>query len=106
MLAAKLDLLMKMLDNQDKSQPQGTVKALDSHISCKVCGNMGHSGNDCLETREEAMFIGNNSLPGSRPHKGQGWNQPRPFYHGGNNNNGNFNNQPSLRHTVPPDCER
>jgi hypothetical protein len=46
LLAAKLDLLMKFLDDHDK-RPQGTVKALDSHITCEVCGGMGHSGNDC-----------------------------------------------------------
>jgi hypothetical protein len=32
-LAAKLDLLMKRLDEHDK-KPQCTVKALDSHITC------------------------------------------------------------------------
>jgi hypothetical protein len=60
MLAAKLDLLMKKLDNHDK-WPQGTVKALDSHVTCEVCDSTGHSGNDCLETREEAMYMGNNN---------------------------------------------
>nr|AAK92573.1 Putative retroelement [Oryza sativa Japonica Group] len=95
LLAAKLDLLMKRLDDHDK-RPQGTVKALDSHVTCEVCGGTGHSGNDCPETREEAMYMGNN---GYRPQGGQGWNQPRPYYQGGNNN-GNFSNQPSLKDLV------
>ncbi len=60
MLTAKLDLLVKKLDNQEKGKPQAAVKALDSHITCEVCGNTGHMGNDYPETREEAMFMGNN----------------------------------------------
>ncbi|XP_066160965.1 uncharacterized protein [Oryza sativa Japonica Group] len=60
LLAAKLDLLMKRLDDHEKG-PQRTVKALDSHVMCEVCGNTGHSGNDCLETCEEAMYMGNNN---------------------------------------------
>jgi hypothetical protein len=83
LLAAKLDLLMKRLDDHDK-RPQGTVKALDSHVTCEVCGNTGHSGNDCPETREEAMYMGNNNN-GYRPQGGQGWNQPRPYYQGETN---------------------
>ncbi len=84
---------MKWLDNHDK-RPQGTVKSLDSHVSCEVCGGTGHSENDCPETRE-AMYMGNNNN-GYCPQGGQGWNQPRPYYQGGNNN-GNFSNQPSLK---------
>nr|AAT76351.1 hypothetical protein [Oryza sativa Japonica Group]ABF97271.1 Zinc knuckle family protein [Oryza sativa Japonica Group] len=84
LLAAKLDLLMKRLDNHEK-RPQGTVKALDSHVTCEVCGGTDHSGNDCPETREEAMYMGNNNN-GYRPQGVQGWNQPRSYYQGGNNN--------------------
>ena len=72
LLAAKLDLLMKRLDDHEK-RPQGTVKALDSHVTCEVCGNMGHSRNDCPETNEEAMYMGNNNN-GYHPQGGQGWN--------------------------------
>jgi Fe-S oxidoreductase len=57
LLAAKLDLLMKRLDNHEK-RPQGTVKALDSHVTCEVCSGTCHSGNDYPETREEAMYMG------------------------------------------------
>jgi hypothetical protein len=42
MLAMKLDRLMKKLDDQDKSKPQGTIKLLVSHVACEVCGSMGH----------------------------------------------------------------
>nr|CAE03288.2 OSJNBb0046P18.4 [Oryza sativa Japonica Group] len=95
LLAAKLDHLMKRLDDHEK-RLQCTVKALDSHVTCEVCGGTGHSGNDCRKTREEAMYMGNN---GYRPQGGKGWNQPRPYYQGGNNN-GNFSNQPSLKDLV------
>ncbi len=83
LLAANLDHLMKRLDDHEK-RPQGTVKALDSHVTCEVCGGTGHSGNDCPETREKAMYMCNNN--GYRPQGGQGWNQPRPYYQGDNNN--------------------
>ncbi len=75
MLAAKLDLLMNRLEDQEKNMPQGTVKALDAHITCEVYGNSGHSETDCLETREEAVFMNN----GYHPQGGQGWNQARRF---------------------------
>jgi hypothetical protein len=47
MLPAKLDLLIKRMDEQDavKGTPYGTVQSLYSHIPCEVCGNFGHLGN-------------------------------------------------------------
>ena len=52
MLSTKIDLLMKRLEEwaQDKDAMMGTVQAMDSHMTCEVCGNIGHSGNDCPET--------------------------------------------------------
>jgi hypothetical protein len=41
----------------------------------------------------------NNNNNGFRPQGGQGWNQPRSYFQGGNNN-GNFSNQPSLKDLV------
>ena len=42
---------------------------------------------------------GNNN--GFRPQGGQGWNQPCPYYQGGNGNSNSFNpNQPTLRDVV------
>ncbi|XP_052137637.1 uncharacterized protein LOC127756304 [Oryza glaberrima] len=98
MLAAKLDLLMKHLDDHDK-RPQGTIKVLDSHVTCEVCSSTSRSGNDCPETCEEAMYMGNNNNNEYHPQGGQGWNQPRPYYQGGNNNS-NFSNQPSFKDLV------
>ncbi len=42
--------------------------------------------------------MGNNN-DGFYPQGGQWWNQPRPYFQGGNNN-GNFSNQPSLKDLV------
>ena len=52
MLSAKIDLLMKIREEraQEKDAIMDTVQAMDSHMTCEVCGNIGHSGNDCPET--------------------------------------------------------
>ena len=61
MLAAKMDLLFKTLDKRvhEKEAMKATVEAMDSHMTCEVCGEVEHSGNDCPETREEASYINN-----------------------------------------------
>ena len=95
MLAAKLDLLIKCLDENDaiKGTPYGTIQSLYLHIPCELCGNFGHLGNDCLETHEDAL----NDINGFHPQGGPGWNQSRPPYQEGNfAYNSNFANQPSL----------
>ena len=54
---------------------------------------------NCPETQEEALFL--NGSNGFRPQGGQGWNQPRPYYQGGNGNLNSFGpNQPTLRDLV------
>jgi hypothetical protein len=63
---------MKRLEElaQEKDKIMGTIQAMDSHMTCEVCGNVGHSGNDCPETRDEAAFINNRFCqPGNN-----GWN--------------------------------
>jgi hypothetical protein len=72
-LAAKMDLLMKKLEALTNME---TAKIMDAHMTCEVCGNVGHSGNDCLETREEASFINNANNNGFRNnnYNNQGWN--------------------------------
>ena len=94
MLATKIDLLMKRLEEraQHKEAMKGTVQALDSHMTCEVYGNVGHSGNDCPKTHEEVAFINNGFCqPGNN-----GWNnQSRP------QGNSNYNsNQPSFKDLV------
>jgi hypothetical protein len=48
MLAVKLDLQIKCLDEHDaiKGITYGTVQSLYLHIPCEMCGDFGHSGND------------------------------------------------------------
>ena len=67
MLAMKIDLLLKKFEDysQDKAKME-TLQALETRMTCEVCGNVGHLGDNCLETREEVMFFsGNNN--GFRP---------------------------------------
>jgi hypothetical protein len=61
MLAIKMDLLLKRLDERaaNKEAMKGTIKAIDLQMTCEVCGEVRHSGNDYLETREEASYINN-----------------------------------------------
>ena len=90
MLAAKLDLLMKKLDEGNRPQVPVPVHAMNSYFTCEVCGDGGHSGNDCPESREDAAYINNNNT-GYRPQGSQGWGQARPpFQGGGNSFNSNF----------------
>jgi hypothetical protein len=100
MLAAKLDLLLKMIEEhpQDKA-PMQALQALDARMMCEVCGNTGHIGNDCPETHEDVIYMNNSN--GFRPQGGQGWNQLCPYYRGGNGDSSSFNpNQTSLRDLV------
>ena len=98
MLFAKIDLLMKRLEEwaQDKDAMMGTIQAMDLHMTCEICGNISHSGNDFNETHEEAAFINN----GFRQLGNNGWNnQSRP--QGNSNYNSNYNwNQLSLKDLV------
>ena len=73
-----------------------TVKAMDVHMPCEVCGESGHLGNDCPETHEDDTYINN----GFRQQGNNGWNnQSRP--QGNLNYNSNYNsNQPSLKDLV------
>jgi len=74
----------------------GTVQAMDSHMTCEVFGNIGHSGNDCPETCEEAGFINNGfHQPGNNE-----WNN-QSHLPGNSNFNSNYNsNQPSFKDLV------
>jgi hypothetical protein len=70
-----MDLLMKRLEDQS-NEKQDVIQVYDSHMTCEVCGNTGHLGNNYPETQEDVNFINNNSN-NYRPQQqqGQGWNQ-------------------------------
>jgi hypothetical protein len=74
---------------------------MDTQMTCEVCGNIGHSWNECPETCEEAQYINNSyHQQGGGNNNGRS-NQPRPPFQGNSNYNLNFNlNQPSLKNLV------
>jgi hypothetical protein len=57
----KIDLLMKRLDDcaTEKETTTSTIQAMDSHMTCEVYRDIGHSGNNSPETHEEASYINN-----------------------------------------------
>jgi hypothetical protein len=75
MLATKLDLLLKCLDERAKFKEHmnNYAQATDAPSACEVYENGGHSGNDYPETREEVAFINNNN--GYSLEGGEGWSQ-------------------------------
>jgi hypothetical protein len=97
MLSAKLDLIMKRLDEKTPEKKE-VMQIFDSRMTCEECGNTGHTGNHCPELQEDVNYINNNN--NYRPQQSQGWNQQRPNYSGnyqGNNSfNSNYNNLPPL----------
>jgi hypothetical protein len=58
MLSAKMDLLMKKLEDW-ANEKQEVMHIHDSHMTCKVCGNTGHSGNTYPKTQEDVNFVNN-----------------------------------------------
>ena len=99
MLFAKMDLLMKKLEDR-ANMKQEVMYIHDSRMSCEVCGNTRHSGSNCPETHENVNFVNNTNY--FHPQQNQGWNQQqRPNYQGNYQGN-NFNNfnQPPLRELI------
>ena len=98
MLAAKMDLLMKILESPHMVANQVS----ESRMTCETCGETGHSGTSCPLTQEDANFVGtNNNNPNSGFRPQQGWNS-KPNLPFGNQQGMNFNNnfQPSLKDLV------
>ena len=50
MLAAKMNPLAKRVEHYEKVSAQETLKAMESHMTCEVYGEVEHSGNSCPET--------------------------------------------------------
>jgi hypothetical protein len=101
-LATRMDLLLKRLDERatEKEVMYGIVKAIDSHMICEVCGDVGHSGNDCPETHRDTTYINNGFYQQGGLNR---WNNhSHPQYQGGNLNfNSNYNsNELSLKDLI------
>ena len=88
MLSAKMDLLMKRLEERANDK-QEVMHIHDSCMTCEECGNTRHSENNYPKNHEDVNFINNINY---HPQQNQG------NYQGNNYNN--FNNQPSLRDLV------
>ena len=43
---------------------------METRMTCEVCGNVGHSGDNCPKTQEKALFL--NGSNGFHPQGGQG----------------------------------
>jgi len=60
MLSAKLDLLMKKLDDRARDKKE-VMHVYDSHMTYEECGDTGHSGNHCRDMLEDVNYISNNN---------------------------------------------
>jgi hypothetical protein len=97
MLSAKMDLLMKRLDER-AGEKKEVMHIHDSCMTCEECGDTGHSGSNCPELQEDVNYLNNYYY--YRPQQNQGWNQQqRPNYSGNYQGNNSFN-QPPLRELV------
>ena len=75
MLSAKLDLLMKKLEDRAGDKKE-VMHIYDSHMTCEECRDTGHSGNHCSEMLEDVNYINNNNNNYyNRLQQNQGWNQ-------------------------------
>jgi hypothetical protein len=60
MVSAKLDLIMKKLEARDTMKKE-VMHASDSRMTCEECGDVRHSGVNCLEFQEDVSYINNNN---------------------------------------------
>jgi hypothetical protein len=100
MLTAKIDLLMKKLENPDFDH----FKMVDARVTYEELRETGHMGVNCPTVCQDANFVGH-SNNGFRPNQGfnSGWNKPSfPFDNRQQGGNGqNFNqNEPQLRDII------
>jgi hypothetical protein len=94
MLSAKMDLLMKNLEDKAPEKKE-VMQLFESRMTCEEYGNTGHSGSQCPQLEEDMNYINNNDQ--YRPQQNQGWTQKRTNYPGnylgnyqGNNSSNNF----------------
>jgi hypothetical protein len=100
MLSAKMDLLMKRLDER-AGEKNKVMHIHDFRMTCEEYGETGHLGNNFPELQEDVNYVNNYYY--YRPQQNQCWNQQqRPNYSGNYQDNNSFNNfnQPYLRELV------
>jgi len=60
MLATKMDLLMKRLDER-AVEKKDVMRIHDSGMTCEECGETRHTSTNCLELTEDVNYINNNN---------------------------------------------
>jgi hypothetical protein len=96
MLSAKMDLLMKRLDER-AGEKKEVMHIHDSRMTCEECGDTEHSRSNCPELQEDVNYLNNNNY--YHPHQNQGWNQQqRPNYSG--NYLGNYQDNNSFKNFL------
>jgi hypothetical protein len=100
MLTAKIDLLMKKLEDPILDY----LKMIDARVMCEECGEIGHMGINCPMVCQDANFVGH-SNNGYRPNQGFNARWNKPSFSFGNHQQGdsgqNFNrSEPFLKKIV------
>jgi hypothetical protein len=100
MLTAKIDLLIKKLENPGLDH----LKMVYARVTCEECRETGHMGIHCATVSQDVNFV-DNSNNGFYPNQvfNARWNKPYFAFdnrqHGGNGQNFN-RNEPSLRDII------
>jgi hypothetical protein len=71
MLSAKMDLLMKRLDER-ATEKKDVMHIHDARMTCEECGENGHMGANCLELKEDVNYLNNNNNDYYRPQQNHG----------------------------------
>jgi hypothetical protein len=96
MLSAKMDLLMKRLEDKAPKRKE-VIQLFEFRMTCEECGNTGHSGSQCPQLEEDVNYIDNNNQ--YHPKQNQGWTQQRTNYPG--NYSGNYQGHNSSNNFSP-----
>jgi hypothetical protein len=60
MLSAKMDLLMKGLEDKAPEKKE-VMELFESRMTCEEGGNTGHSGSQCTQPENDMNYINNNN---------------------------------------------
>jgi hypothetical protein len=95
MLSAKMDLLMKGLEDKAPEKKE-VMQLFESRMTCEECGNTRHLGSQCPQLEEDVNYINNNNQ--YHPQQNQGWTQQRTNYPGNYSGNYQGNNSSDFSH--------